>query len=454
MAQGPALGQGYYHAGYDNKPPGIFLLYQLTEAFDNAGLFRIRLLQGLMVLATCLLLLLWLRAEGASPAGWWAAAMYALLLGFTPGCRALTEPPMALFAAAALYLAYRGWRAGDGRYWLAAGFAVGVATCFKQVAVFEWAALMALALGMSPRGRRAVSWAAVALGFGLCWAAVLVWMAGSGQFSEFWESVFASFLAGGGAAPAGERLEGLLEYWRWIMPLTQVPLLTALLAFVGRPRRGLTTFLGVWLVAGALGTASSGYFLNHQSVQYFAPLAALSGLGGAWLRKQLRPLPRRGRALATLVLLILVFALPADKYRIRVQQEMAGYRQAGQSNAERLGIWLREYLRPEENLYVLGNGMPVYFYAQRRAPTRYFHSLLLTTPRLQEAALRDFQAHPPRVLVMAPDYYPAQREFTARVRAALLRRYARFIKYGPFEAGDPTFREYEVWEWNPRAGSP
>jgi len=175
-------------------------------------------------------------------------------------------------------------------------------------------------------------------------------------------------------------------------------------------------------------------------VQFFAPLAALSGIGGAWLWQQKEHLRGWPQVSVAALLTLLVFAAPADKYRIRVQQALASRAQVGASAPECLGQELSEHVPPGETIYVLGNGMPVYFYAQRRAPTRYFHSLLLSRPALQEAALRDLQAHPPRMLVFAPDYYEVQRAFSARVRATLLPEYRRLPE-------DPAFPEYEVWQW-------
>ena len=451
MAQGPSQAHlPYYQAGYDNKPPGIFLLYQALGAFDPAGLGRVRLAEGLLVLGTCLVLLFWLRREISPVAGWWAAFLYAFLMAFTPGGLALTEPPMAACAVAGFCLAFYGARSGRASLLVTAGLALGIAICFKQVAVFDLVALLAVVAVLGDRrGRRLLPAGAVLGGFLACWATVAVGMAATGQTRAFLDSAVLSLLHGGAAAGAGERLGNLLVYWRWILPMVQVPALLALLAFLRPLPRPLGALLGAWLVAAAAGVASSGYFLNHQSVQFFPALSALSGLGGAWLLQQQRGWRPRARNGAIAVLLLLAWGAPVDKYRIRLQQEAAGYREAGTSATERLGAWLAAEKPPGAGLYVLGNGMPLYFYSGRRAPTRYFHSLLLNTPELQEAALRDLQAHPPQTLVIAPDYYAVQRQFTARVRQALLGHYGRCFRYDDYPEGDPAFLEYEVWQWDP-----
>lgn len=441
LAQGPsAQGLPYYQAGYDNKPPGILLLYQLTGAFDPGGLWRVRLLQGLLVLSTCLLLLFWLGRKVSAPAGWWAAGLYALLLAFTPGVWALTEPPMALFTAVGFYLAYGGLRSPRTGFLVGAGLALGVAACFKQVAIFDLLGLLVVVSAAAGRGRRGASMAAVLGGAVACAGVLGLWMVGTGQLAEFWDSAVLSLLHGEGVADWRGRAENLVEYGRWLLPVVQAALLVALLAYLGPIRRPLGLLLGVWLVTAVVGVAASGHFLHHQSVQLFAPLAALSGLGGAWLWRQARERPGWTRVLLAALLTLLVFAAPLDKYRIRVQQALSSRTQIGTSAPERLGHWLQERVPPGETIYVLGNGMPVYFYAQRRAPTRYFHSLLLSSRMRQEAALRDLQARPARMLVFAPDYYDVQRAFSGRVRATLLPGYRRLPT-------NPAFPEYEVWEW-------
>lgn len=439
MARGPsALGLPYYHVGLDNKPPGVFLLYQMIAAFDPVGLWRMRMLQGLLVLGACVVLLLWLRREVSPQAGWWAAFLYAFLMAFTPGCLALTEPPMAAFTVVGFCLAYYGLRPGGGRLLVGAGLAWGLAITFKQVAVFDLAAGLLVVGIAAGAGRRGAAVGAVLGGAALCAMGVGAALAATGQWPQFWEGAVVMLVEGTGAGSWATRLGNLPGYWRWILPVIQAPALTALLAYVARPPRPLGLMLGAWLIAGCLGVAASGHYLNHQSAQFFAPLAALSGVGGAWLLREGSCRSDWSARLALVLLTLLVFAVPVDKYRIRVQQELASRAQVGRSGAEQLGTWLRAGVPGEETIYVLGNGMPVYFYARRFAPTRYFHTLLLTRPERRRLALADLEARPPLALVFARDYYEGQREFSAQVRAALGSRYRRLLVH-------PGAPEYEVW---------
>ena len=88
-----------------------------------------RVAEGLLVLGACLVLLFGLRREVDPVAGWAAAFLYAFLMAFTPGCLALTEPPMAALVVAGFCLGYYGVRArrpgllfGAGPcYWPAGG---------------------------------------------------------------------------------------------------------------------------------------------------------------------------------------------------------------------------------------------------------------------------------------------------------------------------------------------
>ena len=282
-----------------------------------------------------------------------------------------------------------------------------------------------------------------ALGCGALWVVVFGWLAVGGQVREFWESAVVSLLRGEAGAGAGERLGNLLAYLRWLAPMALGPALAALPGAARPLPRPLGVLLGLWLAAAALGVASSGYFLNHQSVQLFAPLAALGGLGGAWLVSRGRAEGRATGALALGLVAMLLFLPQVNKYRVRVQQQLAGYRQAGSSEAERLGARLAATVPPGETVYALGHAMPVYFYCGRRAPTRYFHSLLFGAS-LREAALSDLQAHPPQAVVEAPGYYPVQEEFSRMVRDKLLGGYTR--------RADLEVGEFQVWWRNPQGG--
>ena len=426
MAAGPTVAHlPWYQAGFDNKPPGIILQYYLTRAWDEAGLRRARLAQGGMELATALLLLLWLGLEISLSTGFLASLLYVLLVTFVPGCHAITEPPMALFTALSLFLGWCGAQRYGPGWWLAAGVSLGIAANFKQVAVVDLLALLSALVLVLPGSRRTRLFAGLAmlLGFAGLWAAVCGWLAASGQWPEFTDGVIHSLARGGASAPLRERPEHLFSYLRWVAPVTGGIGVAALLGCIFPPRGARRGLLVIWLVCASLGTASSGYLLYHQAVQYYAPLSALAALGVVGLYGCLRPRSTAIRIAVVVLLLAVMFAPLVNKYRIRMQQARAGATEQIELDARRLGQWLSRSLPAGETLYVLGNSTPIYFYARHRSPTRYFHGFILSTPALQEAALRELEAHPPNALVSTPDYYPVQRAFADRVNQVLLSDY-------------------------------
>jgi 4-amino-4-deoxy-L-arabinose transferase-like glycosyltransferase len=424
MASVPsAQGLPYYVGGYENKTPGIYVLYQLLGAQDPAGLLRVRLAEGLLVVGASLALLFWLRREGAPAAGWGAALLFALLPVFGTHFLALTDAPMAAFAVAGWCLGYYGVTRERRGYLVAAGAALGVAICFKQVAVVELVGLPAAVAWLTPSGRKARAAGAVVAGAGLVWLAVLGLLGATRQLGAFADSAIWSLLRGGDGASRAERWPNLLSIVRRppLLGLAVPAVLVPLACARSTPRR-LATLLGIWLAAALVGISASGKFYGHQWMECYGPLSALLALGATQV---LRAWPAGGRgARAALAggLVVLVFLAPVKEFCLRLGPEAHRQREARRKNSERVGAWLAAAVPPGETIYALGDATPAYFYSGRRAPTRYFHSLVLA-PGQPQVALADLQAHPPRALVFGQDLSPAQAQFSAQVKRALLGAY-------------------------------
>jgi hypothetical protein len=183
---------------------------------------------------------------------------------------------------------------------------------------------------------------------------------------------------------------------------------------------------------------------THQMVQFYAPLSALAALGAARVLGAGCDWKRAGRVALAGVLGLAMFLSPMNKYRIRLQQDRQSQREAGLAPAERVGAWLAREVPPGETIYVLGQGVPAYLYSGRRAPTRYFQTLLLPTAEQPRRALADLRADPPRALVITPSVYPWEREFSRQVKEALLAQYVH--------RSEADAAPYEVWVRGGREG--
>ena len=430
MAAGPAAtGLPLYAASFENKPPVFLGMYQVVHAYGRDTLWRARLVEGFLLLGGALLLLVWLGTEVSAAAGWLAAFTFVLLMNLTPAPYALTEPPLAVFALAGMVAAYYAYRRGRLGGWLLAGVCLGLASSFKQTAVLDMLALLLAAgwwLRRAPR-RLAGAGALVLVGFGLVWALIWGWLALTGQFAVAWQSVVASVAAGDTSASLGIALRRSLGFSLWALPFTGALWALAACEAVLRPAAGgppgeggweLRGQLWIWLAAGVIGMAAEGSFLVHQAAQFWAPLAGLAAIGYVTLAGA-APIRPRLRTAALVLLLLAVVPLTV-RFGWMAHQQVAHHLEADDLAEESIAQDLTGWMPPPEKMYVVGGFADIYLDSGRRAPTRFFESLLLRTPAEQQAVVTELERELPGAVVVAPWQFSYQQDFQRLVERELL----------------------------------
>ena len=170
IAHDVLAGQTLYAEAWDNKPPMIFVTYAAIQAAFGAGMFPLHLVATGFVLGAQLAIMAtaW-RLHGTMRAAI-AGCVFALLFGLPilEGNLAFTETFMALPTSLAVLVALLGHERplGDRLPWYAAaGILLGVAANYKQVAIFDAAALGLMVFAIEDRRLRSAG--ALALGFAL-----------------------------------------------------------------------------------------------------------------------------------------------------------------------------------------------------------------------------------------------------------------------------------------------
>jgi dolichyl-phosphate-mannose-protein mannosyltransferase len=250
VAQAMAHGYRLYAGVWENKPPGLYLLYSAVYHSFGASLVPIRviaaLVTALLVLLTYRLALRPLDAVGASA----ASLLVGLLLGvpFLEGTTLNAELPLAALSACAVYAALERNRPS------VAGVCMVAAIAFKAIAGFDAIALgIWLVLHRRNQVRGYLGGAATTALVG-CFA---VWRAGI--LGPMVRDAFLYDLgyvghANGGSIP-----------WLVLVKLVGLALVT-----VGLRRAPLYYLWSAWAVAGAL---FSGRVFGHYTLQAVVPVS-------------------------------------------------------------------------------------------------------------------------------------------------------------------------------------
>jgi 4-amino-4-deoxy-L-arabinose transferase-like glycosyltransferase len=423
---GRSVGEGHlpYAQLVDIKPPLTYIAFAPAALFGGLSLWPMHVLGILVTVATALLLgraaLRWTRDPVAA-----AAAPWLYLLATLCDVPSVNAELLLNLPTAAALLCFVIAESGSLQLDLLCGVCIGLASLFKHQGGMP---LASLGLVLLIRAARTRTWrpilrgATMTVGLLLPWAITFAVYAGAGHLAELWDWCFArnfGYVGGAGTTePALPRfvlatltcVGGTLAAWILAVretarrsPEAPEPTRTALLA-------------GLWLTW--IPVAMGARFYEHYYLQ-FAPFLALVGAPRAacWVRSW-PTLPRRSKVRAGIATLVPVAAACAF---FLVKGVVHGY-QAQDPKLREVARFLRDQTRPEEELFVWGHTSPLYYLADRRPGTRYFHCSVhvgnfdpghlpegfdarrYVSTRDVEATLHDLEAH--RVALFA-DLAPA-----------------------------------------------
>ncbi len=268
-----------YVAIWDVKPPGLFLLYAISQWLIGPGILAARVLTALAVWAGSLALFRFgrrhLAGEWVAPAAAFLYPTYTIILY---GLRSRPETLLAPLVILALDLALTERTAGSGaRDWrvVLSGLLLGFAVLIKQTASFESLLAAVLISIRLPGSGRTISWrplASFVIAGALPAACFIGYFAFSGADPALYLTPFlgaATRLRGDGISFAA----GLLQFLPMCKPI--LPLLAGGLLLVAERRavRAVpdaaavrTTYL--WMAASAAGAVA----MRSMYFPYFIPL--------------------------------------------------------------------------------------------------------------------------------------------------------------------------------------
>jgi 4-amino-4-deoxy-L-arabinose transferase-like glycosyltransferase len=454
MAREMLRGHPPYTVIWDNKPPGLYVLFALTQVILGQTVLAMRLLAVIVVTATSFLLWLFGRTVlGSAAIGALAALFYALFSTQNGGLASNAEIMFAPFTTGALLLV--AMRAGlpatirpqRRLVFFVAGLLLGMAIQIKTVAGVELLAALAwigLAMGTSRRAGQPAPIRAALLGAGLlALGALLPLLAAAGYFaiSGHWgEYVYANFTAMSIYLQAAPPLTLPLVAAAWLGQARGAALLwlaalaAAPLAWLIRrrhPRAALHLLaLGIWLAFTLTATLLSRRFYPHYFLQVLPPLSLLAAAVIVQAVRLDSALPRVRQALLIGLVVAIGLAQPAARPLGRSAEEvLALLRRTPRTELlVYTAGYLRERMAPDDYLYVAEGDPILYYLTDARLPTRYLLPPLLNddlSPMIGVDPLAELD----RIMALRPRYvvllekYRRDPAFLIRLQSHLARDY-------------------------------
>jgi hypothetical protein len=432
-----------YIDAWDQKPPGIYLLYALALRLPGPMMMRIRLFDLLWTLATIAVLYEVGRVLWNTRAATFAALLYGAVYYTTQGWWYLAQPDglmgLPLLLALLLCLHAQGGRAWAA--WLVAGVLIGLAFQLRFIAapivpIYVAWEVWRRRLGWG-RLLRAALW--IGGGFVAFQAALVVYLAAGHAVHAFLDATaFASGYTKLGWPFAPEHptvteffahVRGALLFYALAHIGLMLPALGAIYAaFVIRPD-DRTRGVALMAVAGYLGIlAQQKFFWYHW--QLLLPLLALlagwawDGMFGAIERRWPSP-KRQWGAKAALVAGIALATPNVTDYgyaqwddflhrddsvmaRVRYDNQFGGYSEGTFSYLADVQVadYLRERTSAGDTIYVFGYDPLIYLLSERESASRFIYSLPLMSHWAPERWTNEFLGEIDR---NRPRYFLVQR---------------------------------------------
>jgi Dolichyl-phosphate-mannose-protein mannosyltransferase len=250
VAQSMAHGYRLYADVWENKPPGLYLLYRTVYQGVGPSLFTIRVIASVAVLGIVLLSFALGRRLAGNGVGLVASALVGMLFGvpFLEGTTGNAELFLAFFAALGVYLVVARQSPWVG------GVALGISVMFKAVGGFD---VIALALWLWLRKRRQLP--LYLTGVGTVFAAAALAAQLTGVLSPM---IHDALLYDLGYVGQGN---GSGVPWLVVAKITALGAVS--IALRNRP------FPNLWLAYTAAGALLSGRIFGHYLLQVVVPLA-------------------------------------------------------------------------------------------------------------------------------------------------------------------------------------
>jgi 4-amino-4-deoxy-L-arabinose transferase-like glycosyltransferase len=414
-------GERLYTDLYDNKLPGLYLIYALFGRLFGVQPAGIHLGALLWHGATLAVLFLWLREVWGRPRALACTGLYALyaaageVMGFAAHATQLTALP----AFAGLWALWRGTvqgKAPQAMWFFLAGLGAGLAFWIKQQAFFYavfgaifWAWWFFAAGRPAPRGRALGMGALYALGVLLPVGLSAAWFAAQGRFDDFWFwtvqiSSQQTIQSTNGGFFFKHYFPQVSRHWWWVW-------LAGLGGFMWLVRQRESTALrqlALLFPLSLLGTSLGGAFYPHYFVLTL-PWLAFCAVAG--LEALVRRSGTVGWAATALVLAWPVLAHSAywlsedDRTTIRRVYDNNPFTEMAVIGAE-----LKKRSAPTDSIAIIGSEPEVFLYADRPSALShlFFQGVVQQHPRreqFQQQVRQEFYGRPPRFVVLPGAQY-------------------------------------------------
>ncbi len=416
-----------YSGILDNKTPGIFYLYSLSYSLFGENVWFPRFLALLAIVLTALCMYFALKRIANKRTALLGMTIFLLLMPLpaVDGSYAQTETFMNLFVMGAFYFLIVGRTMR--RYILfvfLSGLSLGVAVAFRQSAIVSVIPLLFTGAFLTRYDRKR-SLTGVTVFFSGAGVATLLsllpYLLQGGQVSDYLDGAWLFFLKGNVGVITGgllHRVSGFFtEFFvpEMFLPAGAVFLLCVYFKKIKQSGLLFATPLLVWVISDFLSYNLEGTYFPHHlkllalswSIAFgvvvdFFLRSVSSGSNLSALHSEVNTKEkgeREGTQGALMVCaLIVFFVFFQTTYYGTVRMFLKGSVRDGFRD---IGLLVKDMTKPGDTVYAYGlHTGPIYYFASRNSPSRYFETQQLGMPGALEELQEKLKEKRPKVIVI------------------------------------------------------
>lgn len=401
-----------YLGAVENKTPGIFMLYAISDFLTSGNIFFVR---GIGVIAT-LITAIFLYKIGVKIHNKTSSIICLYVFGFVTCWDSMdgfafahTEVFMILFTTMSFYFFVCLQRKPKIFKWLfLSGLSVGMAIVFKQIAITSAIALVWLFLVINRENKfpKILKGTSIII-FGICLPTFLSYLVLSFfgvSFNDYIEGAWLIlFNSGSKIQGFGMHFSNFIEtllFSRFVLFYPLIFLFLLRKDVLGKPYKAILIF---WMLFDFIGVNSSGYYFGHQIKQWLPVFSLIAGI--SIYNLIIDKFTTAGENIkAKVVLTILVIGIICFPYRqIYSNTKLAiKYDYSLLTPQEEIANWLMKNSTKDSYIYIVGgevNLIRTLAISQRMSSSKYFHSIFLTSNSERDILFMDLQQNTPKFIL-------------------------------------------------------
>ncbi len=401
-----------YTGTIENKTPGIFYLFALSYAFFDEAIRLPRLTGIILTSVSAMIIYFMANRLYDRKTGFFSGLVFVLIMpthavgGDSP---AQTETFMVFFTVLSFLAIVKCGHIRNLNYYgktFCSGFLVALAVAFKQVAVFDLAAVLVFTsyLNQHEKQQNVKDFTVVIAGAMVgTFCSILPLLINGLSINHYILGAWTILLNSGSSNSS--LLNRFEKFTEAFLDARFILFYISLIWYISNRRKSLKSdplvnFWLIWLGLDFIAVSASGYYFEHQLKQIVPALSIITGLFVNQSYQAVKNKCRLSNVKNYGFSIGLFFLIIFSPFIIFERRYWGFDRYEFSRQAQEVGLCVRENTEKDDYVLYWGSRNQVMSFSQRRCPSRYFNNLFCVNPEVEKEIKNSILEKTPRMIII------------------------------------------------------